>query len=124
MKGGILYKGCFCRCQEETATHADEDTVLESINLSAYLSARNRLPVNTLYPLADRLTDISRFKKLRYIFLVRNWSFKRFRIPRVEGTGFKGFGAPCTLFFQEKKEKGSRFVAFFQKNMYLCGINQ
>ena len=115
MKGGILYKGCFCRCQEETATHADEDTVLESINLSAYLSARNLLSVNALCPLADRLTDISRFKKLRYIFLVRNWSFKRFRIPRVEGTGFKGFGAPCTLFFKEKKGEGESFCNVFPK---------
>lgn len=68
MKGGILYKDCCCRCQEETAIPADEDAVIESINLSAYLSVRNLLSINALYPLADRLTDISRFKKLRYIF--------------------------------------------------------
>ena len=28
---------------------------------------------------------------------------------RGEGTGFKGFGAPCTLFFQEKKGEGESF---------------
>jgi len=38
MKGGILYKGCCCRCQEKTAPPADEDAIIESINLSAYLS--------------------------------------------------------------------------------------
>ena len=75
----------------------------------------NPLFVSALCPLADRLTDISRFKKLRYIFLVRHWSFKRFRIPRVEGTGFKGFGAPCTLFFKEKKGEGESFCNVFPK---------
>ena len=59
MKGGILYKGCRYRCQKQVSPPADEGAVIESINLSAYLSARNLLSINALYPLADRLTDIS-----------------------------------------------------------------
>jgi len=68
MKGGILYKGCRYRCHKQVSPPADEGAVIESINLSAYLSARNLLSVSTLCPLADRLTDFSRFLKLGYIF--------------------------------------------------------
>ena len=59
MKGGILYKGCRYRCHKQVSPPADEGAVIESINLSAYLSARNLLSVSTLRPLADRLTDFS-----------------------------------------------------------------
>ena len=49
---------------------------------------------------------------------------RRCRLREAKVRASRVLVRPVHCFSRKKREKGSRFVTFFQKNMYLCGINQ